>query len=62
MVWIGAAITLCGVAGLIAAGIDLSAAVISMTAGVLPGVVLLAAGWWSALHRAAGATGAGDPV
>jgi hypothetical protein len=51
MVWVGAAITLCGVAGLVAAGIDLSAAAIAVTAGVVPGVVLLAAGWWSALHR-----------
>jgi hypothetical protein len=54
MIWIGAAITLCGAAGLVAAGIDLSAPLIALTAGVLPGAVLLAAGWWSALHRAAG--------
>ena len=50
MVWIGAAITLCGIAGLAAAGIDLSAAVIAVTAGVLPGAILLAGGWWSRLH------------
>jgi hypothetical protein len=59
MVWIGAAISACGVAGLVAAGVDLSAAAIAVTAGVLPGIVLLAAGWWSALRRPGSAVGSG---
>ena len=50
MVWIGAAITVCGVAGLIAAGVNLSAATIAVVAGVLPGAVLLAGGYWSRFH------------
>ena len=54
MIWIGTAITLCGVAGLVAAGMDLSAAVISVTAGIVPGAVLLAGGWWSRFHSVGG--------
>jgi hypothetical protein len=50
MVWIGAGITLCGVAGLVAVGVEMSAAVIAVAAGVLPGGILLAGGWWSRLH------------
>jgi hypothetical protein len=48
---LGAAITLCGVAGMSAAIIGAPAAVIATVAGVLPGVLLLAAGY-------AGAAGA----
>ena len=42
---LGAAITLCGVAGMTAATIGAPSAVIDMVAGVLPGVLLLAAGY-----------------
>ena len=51
MIWVGTAITLCGVAGLVAAGMDLSAAAIAVVAGLVPGVVLFTAGWYSVLHR-----------
>ena len=51
MIWVGTAITLCGAAGLVAAGMDLSAAAIAVVAGLVPGVVLFAAGWYSVLHR-----------
>ncbi len=50
MVWIGAAISVCGAIGLVAAGLDRSAAVIAVVAGIVPGTVLLAGGWWSRLH------------
>ncbi len=50
MVWIGAAITVCGGLGLLAAGLDRSATVIAVVAGILPGAVLLAGGYWSRLH------------
>ena len=54
MVWVGAAITACGALGLIAAGMDRSAALIAMVAGIVPGAVLLAGGYWSRFHRAPG--------
>jgi hypothetical protein len=52
--WLGAAIALCGLAGLAAAGLDASGAVIATAAGVLPGALLLAAGYRGAIavpHR-----------
>jgi hypothetical protein len=52
---LGVAITLSGVAGMTAAAIGAPSAVIDMVGGVLPGVLLLAAGY-------AGATGAVGPV
>ncbi len=54
MVWVGAAITACGALGLIAAGMDRSAALIAVVAGVVPGAVLLAGGYWSRFHRVPG--------
>ena len=50
MVWIGAAISVCGALGLLAAGMDRSAALIAVVAGIVPGAVLLAGGWWSRFH------------
>lgn len=50
MVWIGAAISVCGALGLVAAGMDRSAALIALVAGIVPGAVLLAGGWWSRFH------------
>lgn len=46
---LGAAIVLCGIAGLTAAGAGATAAVIAGTGGVLPGVLLLAAGYAGAI-------------
>jgi hypothetical protein len=43
--WLGAAIALCGLAGLAAAGLGASSAVIATVGGVLPGALLLAAGY-----------------
>ncbi len=43
--WLGAAIVLCGLAGLAAAGLGASSAVIATVGGVLPGALLLAAGY-----------------
>ena len=51
MVWVGAAITVCGALGLIAAGLDRSATLIAFVAGIVPGAVLLAGGYWSRFHR-----------
>ena len=51
MVWVGAAITVCGALGLIAAGLDRSAVLIAVVAGIVPGAVLLAGGYWSRFHR-----------
>jgi hypothetical protein len=50
MVWIGAAITACGAIGLLVAGADRSAALIAVVAGIVPGAVLLAGGYWSRFH------------
>jgi hypothetical protein len=50
MVWIGAAITVCGALGLLAAGFDRSAVLIAVVAGIVPGAVLLAGGYWSRMH------------
>jgi len=47
--WLGAAITLCGLAGLAAAFLDASDAVIASLGGVLPGALLLAAGYAGAI-------------
>ncbi len=54
MVWLGAAITVCGALGLIAAGLDRSATLIAVVAGIVPGALLLAGGWWSRLHPVSG--------
>jgi hypothetical protein len=43
--WLGAAIALAGLAGLAAAGFGASSAVIAIVGGVLPGALLLAAGY-----------------
>lgn len=52
MIWVGAAITLCGAAGLVAGAMNQPIALISTVAGLLPGAVLLAAGWWSVATHA----------
>lgn len=44
--WLGAAITICGVAGLALAATGSPAMVIAAVAGVVPGAMLLAAGFW----------------
>lgn len=48
---LGAAIALCGVAGLVSAGADAPAAVIATLGGVLPGVVLFAFAYWGAIDN-----------
>lgn len=45
---LGAAIALCGVAGLVAAGAGASNAVVAGTGGVIPGALLLVSGCWGA--------------
>jgi hypothetical protein len=55
--WPGAAIALCGLAGLAglaAAGRDASGAVIAIVGGVLPGALLLAAGYRGAIAEGLG--------
>ena len=47
--WLGAAIAVCGVAGLAAAGLGASSAVVATIGGVLPGALLLAAGYQGAI-------------
>lgn len=47
--WPGAAIALCGLAGLAAAGLGASSAVVATMGGVLPGALLLAAGYQGAI-------------
>jgi hypothetical protein len=49
---LGAAIALCGIAGLVAAGAGASNAVIATLGAVIPGALLLAAGYWGATHSA----------
>ncbi len=56
MVWIGAAISVCGTLGLVAAGLDRSAALIAVVAGIVPGAVLVAGGYWSRFHPMPGQT------
>lgn len=48
---LGAAITLCGTAGLTAAATSAATAVIAATGGVLPGILLLAASYWGVARR-----------
>jgi hypothetical protein len=48
---LGAAIAVCGAAGLVAAGAHASAAAVALIAGVLPGVILLGSGYAGALGR-----------
>jgi hypothetical protein len=47
--WLGGAIALCGATGLVLAMTGASQASIAVTAGVLPGFLLLGTGWWYAL-------------
>ena len=47
--WLGAAIAVCGLAGLAAAGLGASNAVVATMGGVLPGALLLAAGYQGAI-------------
>ena len=47
--WLGAAIVVCGLAGLAAAGLGASSAVVATMGGVLPGALLLAAGYQGAI-------------
>ena len=48
---LGAAITVCGVAGLIAAGVHASVATDAVIAGLIPGAILLAAAYAGTLGR-----------
>jgi hypothetical protein len=56
--WMGAALTACGVLGLVLAALRSSQAAVSAVAGVAPGLVLLGFGWWAgtrtAPHRTVG--------
>jgi hypothetical protein len=47
--FLGAAIALCGAAGLAAAASGAPAAAIAASGGVLPGILLLAAGYWGVI-------------
>jgi hypothetical protein len=49
---LGAAVTLCGIAGLVAAGTGASNAVIATLGGLMPGALLLTAGYWAAARNA----------
>ncbi len=44
--WLGGAITVCGVSGLILAALGASTPVVAVVAGVAPGLLLLGAGYW----------------
>jgi hypothetical protein len=46
---LGAGISLCGATGLTSAAFGAAPAVIAATGGVLPGVLLLTAGYWGAI-------------
>jgi len=59
---LGAAIALCGVAGLTAAAVGAPGAVIAVTGGVLPGVLLLAAAYRGATRAAQAAHRDASPV
>jgi hypothetical protein len=52
--YLGVAITLCGAAGLTAAFAGAPTAVVGLTGGVLPGVLLLTAGYLGAIHVSIG--------
>ena len=60
--YLGAAIALCGVAGLTAAGAGAPAAVIATVGGVLPGVLLLAAAYRGTTRAAQAAHRDDSPV
>ena len=47
--WLGAAITVCGLAGLTAAGLGAASAMVATMGGVLPGALLMAAGYQGAI-------------
>jgi hypothetical protein len=49
---LGAAIALCGAAGMAAAAVGAATAVVAGTGGVLPGFLLLTASYWGATHTA----------
>ncbi|MDQ6873987.1 MAG: hypothetical protein M3042_02840 [Actinomycetota bacterium] len=51
--WLGAAITLCGVAGLVAAASSSSRVTIATIAGVGPGLLLLGAAYWGLVRARA---------
>lgn len=51
--WLGAAIAACGVIGLVLVASGAARAPVDVVGGLLPGAMLLAAGWW-------GATGGGE--
>ncbi|MDQ4007891.1 MAG: hypothetical protein M3211_07355 [Actinomycetota bacterium] len=48
--WLGAAIAVCGVAGLVLAATGARPAPVATASGLLPGAMLLASGWWGATH------------
>lgn len=54
---LGAAVTLCGLVGLVLAATGTGEAPIAVISGVVPGALLLASGWWgtrrSPVHKAA---------
>ena len=49
--WLGAAVTVCGVVGLVLVFADAQQAWIDVIGGVIPGALLLAFGWWGATSR-----------
>lgn len=49
--WLGAAITACGAVGVVLALTGAGTGIIGLVAGVLPGALLLAFGWWGALRK-----------
>jgi hypothetical protein len=51
--WLGAAVTLCGVIGLVLVFAGADQAWIATIAGVIPGALLLGFGWWGATNRTA---------
>ena len=61
-IWLGVAITICGLAGLPVAAVGFPAAVIAGVAGVVPGVLLLAAGFWRIGRDTSGTGQITDPV
>jgi hypothetical protein len=53
---LGGAIALCGVAGIAAAAVGAATAVVAGVGGVLPGLLLLTASYWGAIHAARSGT------
>lgn len=50
--WLGAAIAVCGLAGLALAGAGAAQPPITVLSGVVPGALLLASGWWAPVRQA----------